>query len=186
MRKGLTVLFVASTVIIAATGLYLSSNGSFAQLKAEDNSHSYSLTFTKSNITSSSVATGYPQTGTFSFSTNTTSGATFEVTGATAKGDKVLFDKNGSNHMVDSDAFDDGFEEASFNISFHFNGILSATSVTVYGNFEYPEGSWEFDKTEMTFTGSNAVNGEATIVASASELNSFYISSIVVQYTCAY
>ena len=189
MKKALPILFVASTVVVTAASLTVATNGGFTQLRAADNSVEYTLTFTKNNITSSSVVDAFLDIGTLSFSTTTTSGATFTVSNATVKGDKVLFNKTNSSNMVDVDCFaGDDYSEASIDMSFNFNGITSAVSVTLNGLFEYFDEVWETKERENTlvFYGSDAVDGSATINVTKSQLNNFYISSIVVQYTCSY
>lgn len=184
MKKALPILFVASTVVVTAASLTVATSGGFTQLKAADNS--YTLTFTKSDIVSTTTPSGYPNTAKFSFSTTTQSGFSFDVVDATVTGDKVQFNKSGSNNMVDVSAFDDDFNEASFDMTFNFKGVVSSVSATIKGYFEYKDGSWSETKTELSFAGSSAVDGESTIRAHKTEMNNYYITSIVVQYTCSY
>ncbi len=182
MKKTLPILFVISTAVITAASLTFATNGSFTQLKAADNSVSHTLTFNKSSITSSSVSGGgFTKVGTFSFSTTTSSGSTFEVTNATVKGDTVQFNSSYMVYVEDEDA------NGQLNMSFQFHGVLSAVSVKLNGDFIYSRDAWDkFNTNQLVFNGSQANNGDATINASENSLASFYISSIVVEYTCSY
>ena len=186
MKKVLPILFVASTALITAASLTVASNGGFTQLRADRESHGYSLTFNKDNVIDSNVTGSFSQTGTFTLRSYTTCNEEFKVINATASGYRVYFNKSGSNNIVDVDAYDDRDSDASFNMTFQFHGVLSAVSVKLTGSFVFSDDSWEDDTNQLTFTGSDAVDGDVTIVASKSELNSFYITSIVAEYTCSY
>ena len=181
VKKALPILFVISTAVITAASLTFATNGSFTQLKAADNSVSHTLTFNKSSITSSSVSGSFTMVGTFSFSTTTSSGSTFEVTNATVKGDNVQFNTTYMVYVEDED------NNGQLNMSFQFHGVLSAVSVKLNGDFVYSSDAWDkFNTNQLVFNGSQANNGDATINASENSLAFFYISSIVVEYTCSY
>ena len=187
MKKALPILFVASTVVVTAASLTVATNGGFTQLRAADNSHTYTITFTKSDVDSSQTESTF-EGKKFYFSKQTTSGFEFGCQGkALVDGDMVYVAKQDSSNMVDVELWDekdDSYDDASFDMTFHFQNVLSAVSVVLNGVFSYP-GGWG-DKTSFEFLGSEANNGEATINASASGMKEFSISSIVVQYTCSY
>ena len=180
MKKIFPVLFVVSTSLIAVVGVLGSTNSSFRELRAEE--HSYTITFTKDDITSSSTQSGYQTTGTFTFSKQTQSGFDFGCT-ATVKGDYVYFNK--TNKMVEVDASEDSWTGAGdgvIQMEFQVHDVLSATSVTLNGSL------WDgkYETGSLTYTTATTISDGYKISINETSQKDFYITSIVVKYTCGY
>ena len=176
MKKVFPVLFVSATTLIAVVGVCGTFNDSFRQLHAED--HEYTITFTKDDITSSSVKSGFPEVGTFTFSKKTQSGFDFGAT-ATVKGDDVFLKTNG--HMADVTTEDDE-DDGVIQMTFEFHNVVSAVSVVLNGKI------WvnSYDRYSATYTNATTTSDGFNIAIKETSQRSFYITSIVVKYTCSY
>ncbi len=175
MKKIIPVLFVSATTLIAVVGVCGTFNGSFRQLHAED--HEYTIEFTSADITSSSVKSGLPEVGTFTFSKKTQSGFDFGAT-ATVKGDDVLLKSGG--RMADVTTEDDD-DNGVIQMTFEFHNVVSAVSVVLNGKI------WDgFDRDSATYTNATTTSDGFNITINETSQRSFYITSIVVKYTCSY
>lgn len=172
MRKALPLLFVASTVVITAASFVVSSNGVFTQLKAADNEVQHTITFTKNDVVSKST-TGFIHS--LSLNKQTQSGFDFGCTVSIDLGEEGFPSYN--NYIVQ---VEDDLEEVSISMSFDFKNVLSADSVTLNGFFE---ADW---RQSYSFTSSTQTSDGYKINVSLEEQSTFYIDSIVVQYTCSY
>lgn len=176
MKKVFPVLFVSTTTLIAVVGVCGTFNGSFRQLHAED--HEYTVEFTKSDIKSSSISGSYEKTGTFTFSKQTKSGFEFGTT-ATVKGSDVSF--NNANKMVDVDAEKDDWTDlgnGAIEMEFLFHNVSSAVSVALNGYISRSN--------SKTYTNATTISDGYKIAINESLEEDFYITSIVVKYTCGY
>ena len=183
MKKALPILFVASTVVVTAASLTVATNGSFTQLRADDNSHIYTQTFTNANIDSINQPSLF--TANVYMSVTTDGGASFgclasENNPAVFSGAYVYPNRNNRIVEVESSKDDPG----AIRMTFYFRNVLSAVSVVLNGQFT------EYDSyySSNTLTYSNAVTTSDgfKISINEEELGEYYISSIVVQYTCSY
>ena len=176
MKKIIPVLFVSTTTLIAVVGVCGTFNGSFRQLHAED--HEYTVTFAPSDITSHSVKSGWPETGTFTFSKKTKSNFDFGCT-ATVKGDDVMLKSSG--HMANVEMESDR-DEGVIQMTFEFHNVSSVVSVVLNGKI------WvgSFDRNFATYTNAVQTSDGFNIVINETSQKSFYIDSIVVKYTCSY
>ena len=176
MKKVFPVLFVSTTTLIAVVGVCGTFNGSFRQLHAED--HEYTVEFTQSDIKSSSISGSYEKTGTFAFSKQTQSGFEFGTT-ATVKGSDISF--NNTNKMVYVDAEKDDWTDSgngAIEMEFLFHNVSSAVSVVFNGYIDR--------STSKTYTNATTISDGYKIAINESLEENFYITSIVVKYTCSY
>ena len=168
MKKALPLLFVASTVVITAASFVVSSNGAFTQLKAADNSVQHTITFTKSDVVS--VSQGYVDK--ITINKKTESGFDFGCVISADPG------HDGDTYYMGNNIIElenrDG--DASISMTFNFNNVLSADSVTLNGTFNdgYTH-SQQFHSSEDFKIDVNLV-----------DQTDITITSIVVQYTCSY
>ena len=177
MKKVLPVLFVLSTAIITIAGFALSSKGVFKQLKADENSHTYTQTFNAGKITSYSKRY---DTVEFAFKTTTAGGSDFGCHGnAVARSDS--FSAQSNSYMVKGDYWGDDYGYIS--MTFVFKNVLAPVSVVLNGEF-YDER--EFKSTSLTFTQVSTVSGYPAISFTTDNLTDFELDSVVVQYTCSY
>lgn len=177
MKKVFPVLFVSTTTLIAVVGVACGTfNGSFRQLHAED--HEYTVEFTKSDIKSSSISGSYDKTGTFTFSKQTKSGFEFGTT-ATVKGSDVSF--NDTNKMVYVDAEKDDWTDlgnGAIEMEFLFHNVSSVVFVVLNGSIGRSN--------SKTYTNTTTISDGYKIAINESLEEDFYITSIVVKYTCSY
>lgn len=176
MKKIIPVLFVSATTLIAVVGVCGSFNGSYRQLRAED--HEHTITFTPSDITSHSVKSGWPETGTFAFSKKTQAGFDFGAI-ATVKGDDIELKTNG--HMANVE-MENERDEGVIQMTFEFHNVVSVVSVVLNGKI------WvnSYDRPSATYTNATTTSDGFNIAINETSQQSFYIDSIVVKYICSY
>ena len=120
-------MFVTATVVITAAGLVIASNGSYSRLKADGDSYPYSITFNKGDIISTS-SSGYVDK--ITINKQTKSGKDF---GTVISVDPGYNGTSYTGSYIAEVRNNDG--DASVSMTFHFQGVLSADSVTLIGEF---------------------------------------------------
>ena len=176
MKKFFPILFVVSTSLIAVVGVCGTFNDSFRILKATEKE--YTFTFNSGDITSHSVKSGWPETGTFTFSQKTKSNFDFGCT-ATVKGYDVELKNDG--HMANIQV-ENGYEDGEIHMTFEFHNVLSAVSVVLNGKI-WVNG---FDRNSATYTNATQISDGFKITINETDQQSFYIDSITIKYTCSY
>ena len=173
MKKIIPVLFVSATTLIAVVGVCGTFNGSFRQLHAED--HEYTITFTSADIINPSSRTVRYDSASFSFSKKTQSGFDFGAT-ANVQGDVITI--KGNNCMVEVEADNGSYDDFGIQMTFDFHNVSSAVSVVLSGNIDRSK--------SKTYTNATPTSDGYKITINESLEEDFYITSIVVKYTCGY
>ena len=177
MKKVLPILFITSTALVTVAGLTLSSKGIFKQLRADDNSNTYTQTFTAGTITD---YTPKYDTIEFVFKTTTLGGSDFGCEGvAVAKADN--FKARSNSYMVKGEYWEE--EYGYISMTFVFRHVLAPVSVVLQGEFEDDRG---FPSSTLTFTQVSTIDGYPAISFTTDNLTDFTLNSVVVQYTCSY